>query len=233
MKVIRVSEGKYSEVKLENGKRVFISVLPDRITASTMLLTFPRQKIWEYEFPFHIRTALAAWDSSKEVLSLTLEAIKGAKHLDELLLLLENDASKVLRDYVDRHGDEARQISVDKVGRHALRQMLKSAMKESPDFVAIINEYGEVLERAGTEDAPKYPTAVYPQSLLPYPKEAIKEALETALCSTQDESMKESLKVDLVLLDAFVEDAEANRQNSAMLEAYRLAEDLRKRRQHE
>ena len=179
MKTSRVGEGKFAEIKLDDGKRIFLSVLPDRITASTMFLFFTRKKIWEFIFPFYIRTAREAWDTSKRVLALTLEAIEEAKDLDELAALLERDASMTLRAYVRLRGEEAKQTAVDKVGLDASKDMLGSARKDFLD-ATIVSEYGAVLEEVSLEAAQKYPAAVYRQSLLPYPKEVIREALEAA-----------------------------------------------------
>lgn len=58
MQINRVKRGKFSEIKLEDGRKIFLSVFPDRITASLMFLFIPTKKIWEFIFPFYIRTAI-------------------------------------------------------------------------------------------------------------------------------------------------------------------------------
>lgn len=215
MKINRVIDGQYSEIKLEDGKKIFLSVLPDRITASTMVLFIPTKKIWEFIFPFYIRTAVEAWDSSKAILKIVSESIEHVKNLEELKHCLETQTSKALREYVKEHGEEALDTSVDKVGIHALNQMVNP--KGLQKIETIIHEYGKVLERVGQEGMEKYPCAEYPQSLLPYAKETIRKALEDRLRYTDDEKIRENLKVGLVLLDGFIEDEEANRKNSEML----------------
>src|SRR3990167_677129 len=116
MKINRVVEGQYSEIKLEDGKKIFLSVLPDRISILTMVLFIPIKKIWEFIFPFYIRTSAEAWKSSKDILEITLESIKDISSLEELKRRLENSTRALLRDYIKDHGEEAKEISVDKVG---------------------------------------------------------------------------------------------------------------------
>ena len=192
MRINRVIEGKYSEIKLEDGKKIFLSVLPDRITASTMVLFIPTRKIWEFVFPFYIRTAIEAWQSSKDILRIVLETIHGVKHLDQLKECLESATSKALREYTREHGEEARDISADKVGMLAMKQMLNQ--KDLQNAELIIHEYGKVLEKIGKETMQKYPCVVYPQSLLPYPKEVIQKALEDGLRYISDQTMRKNIR---------------------------------------
>jgi hypothetical protein len=215
MKINRIIEGKYSEVKLEDGKKFFLSVLPDRITVSRMFLFIPIKKIWEFTFPFYIRTAVEAWDSSKNILRIVLETIRSVENLNELKECLEGTTSKALREYIKEHGEEARDISVDKVGILAIKQMLNQ--KNLQKIEAIIHEYGKVLEKLGQETMQKYPAVVYPQSLLPYSKEVIKKALEDGLRYIEQEKMRENIKFCLGSLVAFIDDEEADKRNSEML----------------
>ncbi|MFA5169129.1 MAG: hypothetical protein WC420_00065 [Candidatus Paceibacterota bacterium] len=81
----------------------------------------------------------------------------------------------------------------------------------------IIHQYGKVLEKVGRETIKKYPAVVYPQSLLPYPKVVIEEALKDGLIYVEDEEMKENIKGCLGSLVAFIDDEEANIRNSKIL----------------
>ncbi len=96
MKIIRVMDGKYSEIELRDGKRVFISVLLDRITASRMFCFISFKKIWEFIFPCQIRTTLHSWDSSRVILKMILSEIDEVESLEELQNCLENQVSKIL-----------------------------------------------------------------------------------------------------------------------------------------
>lgn len=215
MKINRVIEGKYSEIKLEDNKKVFLSVLPDRITASTMFLFFPTKKIWEFVFPFYIRTAVEAWDSSKTLLKIVIQTIAQVQNLQELQSCLENQTSKVLREYVKEHGESARDVSFDKVGTLALKQMLNP--KDLQEIETIVHQYGKTQEKVAQEIMTKYPAAVFPKSLLPYPKEKIQKALAESLRYVDDEQMAENIKSCAVFLEGFIEDEEANRRNGEML----------------
>jgi len=129
--------------------------------------------------------------------------------------VLENDTNKVLRDYTKEHGEKAREISVDKVGVHAIKQMVNP--KALQKIETITHEYGRVLEKVGQETMQKYPAAVYPQSLLPYPKEVIEKALNDDLRYIEDEKMIVNIKNCLAFLIAFIDDEEANKRNSDLL----------------
>lgn len=215
MKINREIEGKYSEIKLEDGKKVFLSVLPDRITASTMVLFMPTKKIWEFIFPFYIRTAVEAWDSSKTLLKIVLKTIENVQNLQELRDCLEDQTSKALREYIKEHGEGARDISVDKVGVHALKQMLNP--KDLAEIEKIVHEYGKIQEKVAQEIESKYPAMVFPKSLLLYPKEKVQKALSEALRYVDDEQMAENLKSCTVFLDGFIDDEEANKRNTEIL----------------
>lgn len=216
MKRVTYVEGQYSQIKLDDGSRIFVEILPERVLAKKMVLgIIPTKTIWEYIFPFYIRTAVEAWDSSKMILSTVLETIENVKDLRELKAVLENDTNKALREYTKEHGEKAREISVDKVGMHAIKQMLNP--KALQKIETMIHEYGRVLEKVGQETMQKYPAAVYPQSLLPYPKEVIEKALNDGLRYIEDEKMKINIKNCLAFLIAFIDDEEANRRNSELL----------------
>jgi hypothetical protein len=227
MKINRTIDGQYSEIKLEDGKKVFLSVLPDRITVSTMVLFFPTKKIWEFVFPFYIRTSAEVWESSKAILKAVLDSISDVRDLNELQHCLKTKTSKSLRDYSKEHDEETRNISVDKVGMHAIKQMLNP--KELQKIETIIHEYGKVLEKVGQETIQKYPAVVYPQSLLPYPKEVIEKTLNDGLYYIDDEKMIENIKACRAFLIAFIDNKEANRRNNELLNNKGFQEAMKKR----
>ena len=124
MKRVTYVEGQYSQIKLDDGSRVFIEILPERVRAKKMIAgIIPTKTIWEFIFPFYIRIAIEAWDSSKMILDIVLKTIENVKDLRELKTTLENETNKILREYVKKHGEEAREISADKVGMPAIKQM--------------------------------------------------------------------------------------------------------------
>jgi hypothetical protein len=216
MKRVTYIEGQYSQIKLDDGSRVFIEILPERVRAKKMIAgIIPTKTIWEFVFPFYIRTAIEAWESSKMILDIVLETIKNVENLENLKIVLENETSKSLREYIKEHREEARDISVDKVGTIALKQMMNPKSLQKTE--KIIHEYGKILERLGQETMQKYPALVFPKSLLLYPKEVIKKALEESLRYYEDEKVRGSIKFGLGSLVAFIDDDEANKRNSEML----------------
>lgn len=204
-------------------------MLPDRIIVSEMWWIFPTKKVWEFLFPFYIRTSNQAWDSSKAILRLTLDAINGATTKEELHRRLEGAASRALREYVKDHGEEAAGIAIDKVGIHALEKMI--APKELMEIEKIVKAYGKVQVEVCEQMMDKYPTMHFPQSLLPYPKEKIEWALQGAIRHTDDEKMVENLRSCLDMLQtSFVDDAVAEEKNKPLRENedYQIA--VRKRK---
>ena len=83
----------------------------------------------------------------------------------------------------------------------------------------IIKAYGKTVETIGLDMPTKYPAMAFPQSLLPFPKEEIIEALNFCIENTnQDKKMTENLKAVAYVLTLFVEDEEADKRNKPLLE---------------
>ncbi|MGB4781591.1 hypothetical protein, partial [Candidatus Methylomirabilis sp.] len=62
MKRVTYVSGKYSQLGLDDGSRVFIETLPEKVRVKKMILgAIPSKTIWEYKFPFYIRTVGSAW----------------------------------------------------------------------------------------------------------------------------------------------------------------------------
>lgn len=75
---------------------------------------------------------------------------------------------------------------------------LRDMVQIPDDAMQIIGEYGKTL----AEDQ----RLLHPISLLPYPKDTIKKAIETALKCAEDREMRQHLHVVLFALDDFVPD---------------------------
>lgn len=228
MEKITYVAGQYSQLKLDDGSRVFLEMFPEKVRIKKLIFgIIPTKTIWEFTFPFYIRTAIEAWESSKSILEIVLETIQGVENLIELKNRLENETNKALRDYIKEHGEEARDISADKVGMLALKQMMNPKSLQKTE--KIVHEYGKILEKLGQETMQKYPALVFPESLLPYPKEIIKRVLEESLQYYEDEKIRGSIKFGLDSLVAFIDDEEANKRNNEMLNSKGFQEAVKKR----
>ena len=91
----------------------------------------------------------------------------------------------------------------------------------------IIHRFGEIMENTGKQMMEKYPSCSFPQSLLPYPKETVKWAIEYALQYTQDENIKENMKISLVWLSFYIKDEDANENNNKILNNPEYVETLK------
>jgi len=192
-----------------------------------MVLFVPTKKIWEFVFPFYIRTAVEGWDSSKAILKLVLKTIEHVQNLQELQICLENETSEALRGYIKEYGESARDISVDKVGVHAFKQMMNP--KDLAQIERIVHDYGKTQEQVAQEIMTKYPAMVFPKSLLPYTKEKIQKALSESLRYIDDKQMVENLKSCAVFLEGFIDDEEANKRNNELLNSKRFQEAVKRR----
>jgi len=88
---------------------------------------------------------------------------------------------------------------------------------------AIIRAYGDLLVRVSEDDKDKYPACVYPESLLPILKSALAKLLAVEIQSSSDADERRVLETRLALLDDFVDDQQANEQNAAIRAAIDLS----------
>lgn len=87
------------------------------------------------------------------------------------------------------------------------------------DSTKIIRAYGKVYEDVFERLVTHYPAVKFPQSLLPYNKSVIANALKIGISLNKDN--KESLEAltnGLVALDEFIDDREAYIENNKILD---------------
>lgn len=125
MKKITYVSGQYSQFKLEEGGKFFLEALPDKVKISKMIFgIIPTKVIWEFKFPFYIRTTTEGWNTSKEVIDLILDSISDCRttgQLAEKLTVLRGE----LRNYVERNEERAMTLAFNKVGELAFKKLEK------------------------------------------------------------------------------------------------------------
>lgn len=89
----------------------------------------------------------------------------------------------------------------------------------------IIQAYGKALEESSRG---KDSHLLIPESKLLYPKEVIRLALKATIETTENEHMKEQLKVWLLFLDDFVPDNEAPQDTKDNLRAWAERNKIKK-----
>jgi len=83
----------------------------------------------------------------------------------------------------------------------------------------IVKAFGKTVEVVGQDMPTKYPAMVFPQSLLPFPKKDIQEALNYFIEKTeQDEKMEKHLMGAVSTLTLFIDDKEAEKRNKPHLD---------------
>jgi hypothetical protein len=205
VKRVTYVSGKYSQLGLDDGSRVFIETLPEKVRVKKMILgAIPSKTIWEYKFPFYIRTVGSAWTLAEQVLNLVLESVKDCTTIHGLTKRLVHDTVRILNVFVDQNEPQAHLMGIEKLGIVGAKKSIESSptMRDAAaipsEIMGIIGDYGGVLAER-TEP-------IQPISRLPHPKEKIEHAFRIALGVTKDEKMREHLRYCLLALDDFVPD---------------------------
>lgn len=221
MKKITYVSGQYSQIKLDDGLRVFVETLPEMVRIKKMILgTIPTKTIWEFKFPFYIRTVGKAWELAKEILDLVLNSVNDCKTIEELEQKLKGETTALLSNYIQNNEVRAYQIGIEKLGSFAAKKYiesspkLKDALTIPGDAMDIIGDYGKVLEDLQKREGGNF---FHPISKLPYQKEKIESALDTALKIAKDEKIIEHLKVARTALKTFIPDDEVEKTNQNVL----------------
>ena len=118
---IRYAPGKYCTLILGDGTKWFFEALPEGVRIGKMGLILSKQ-LWEYQFPFYIRTAIEAWDTSKEVLEIVLNAADGSNNSSELEQSLPK-INKLLDAYIENNKDRAWSVAINKLGKYAFKKL--------------------------------------------------------------------------------------------------------------
>lgn len=123
MKKITYVKGEYSQTKLDDGSKIFIETLPEKIRVKGIFLgLIPTKTIWEYKFPFYIRTVGGAWETAIEILDLVLQSMDNCKTIEELHEKLRDSSRQVLDGYVDKNKMRALDIGFKQLGKKALEK---------------------------------------------------------------------------------------------------------------
>lgn len=222
MKRVTYVSGKYSQLELDDGSSVFIETLPEKVRVKKMILgAIPSKTIWEYKFPFYIRTVGSAWTLAEQVLDLVLESVKDCTTIHGLEKRLIHDTVHILKVFVDQNEPQSHLMGIERLGIVGAKKSIEGSptMRDvvaiPSEIMGIIGDYGGVLAER-TEP-------IQPISRLPHPKEKIECAFRIALGIAKDEKMREHLRSCLLALDDFVPDEEVSRMRAnpgARLEAW-------------
>jgi hypothetical protein len=204
----------YSNVRLENGDPIFISVAQTGVLVKKSKLGFWGPKLYQ---------SLTAYDAAAtaQALHALFPNYLGANGLSNATLRSFTNAvlhcstaaevANALNTAGERHqpkGERSRFASELQVASEFKEDDLQSAAN------AIIRVYGDLLVRVSEDDKNKYPACVYPGSLLPIPKPALAKLLAIEIQKTSDAIEKRVLGRGLAMLDGFIDDEQANEQNA-------------------
>ncbi|MEK6690508.1 MAG: hypothetical protein AABY78_04285 [Nitrospirota bacterium] len=231
MKKITYVAGQYSQFKLNDGTRLFIETLPEKVRIKKMVLCFiPTKILWDFSFPFYIRTVGRAWDLAKEILDLVLQSIEDCKTLNELKQRLHSETTSLLLDWVERNKERAYLKGMEELGSFAAKKyvksspMLRDAVAVSQDTMEIIGDYGKLLENLPTNEK-ESSRLLHPLSLLPHLKDKIDNAIKIALGIARDEETKNHLETALMALEDFIPDDEVPEKPEENMKAWLSRKD--------
>ncbi|MBI2623724.1 MAG: hypothetical protein HYW65_04120 [Candidatus Liptonbacteria bacterium] len=212
MEKVTYVKGQYSQIKLYDGSRIFVGTLPEFVRVKKLILgIIPTKTIWEFKFPFYIRTVGGAWNLAEEILDKVLISIKNCEKLTEVKETLENQTKQLLSEYVKDNEERAYSIGIEKLGSFAAKkylghsQKLKDAISMPTDVMSIVGDYGKTLEDLHANEDKRL---LHPISGLPHSKEQIEKALKAALKIAKDSALVNHLKIALITLEDFVPDNE-------------------------
>lgn len=183
MKPVTYEPGRFAQVKLGDGTRLFVRTVAFGINVRRMVFAMvPTGLVWEYSAPFRIRTHVGGPASGLE--KWLLDTV--LKHLSYCQTLPE------------AHGILSR-----------LSQGLERVFEDPARFADdsdVIAAYGETLTRLSAPEAPKR-GPLMPESELRHSKERIRAAFDRMIGVTP-EAEREEMRVSLMFLDDFAPDAE-------------------------
>jgi hypothetical protein len=174
--------GQFAQVRLVDGTRLFLQLRPDGLTVRRMAFAglLPGRLLWRYGSPYPLRRVGPGSPLGSKLLEALLAAVEPCATLEQLPFALETLSA-------------------------VLDRLLLHGQLPPADYAEVVKAYGALFE-----DCAQGPTRglLRPQSLLPFPKEAIREALEYALALPCDAQMRAALLGGLESLDDFVPDQE-------------------------
>ena len=211
-------ENCYSNVRLDNGDPVFISVAQTGVLVKKSKLGFFGPKLYQ---------SLTVYDAAR-----TAQALHG---LFPDYIGPDGMTNPTLRSFTNailHCSTPAEVVNVLNTANEAGRrkpddEQPKAAAKSKEDELqiaanAIIRLYGDLLVKVSEHDKEKYPAGVYPGSLLPIPKPALAKLLALEIEHATDANESGVLERGLALLDGFIDDEQANEQNAMMRAALDL-----------
>lgn len=174
--------GQFAQVKLADGTRLFLRLTPDGLTVRRMALggLLPTGLLWSYRSPYLLRAVGPGNPLGSQLLEALLAAVEACGTVEQLQAGLET-----LTALLDR--------------------LLLHGQAPPANYSGVVKAYGAVWETIAQRESLGL---LLPQSVLPFPKEVIREALEYALALPCDPEMRRGLLGGLDSLDDFISDEE-------------------------
>jgi len=219
----RTPKGTFSQIKLDDGKRILVSFTQKELAIFKLTLgAIPVGKIFKHdisEFLDFFSVKIKQVGIGGSFLQTVVDYILPCKNMEEVA----EKMNAVVKGYDDPAIKEKTQ---QKLGQQVQKLF---AEKDFEEVKTVVSEYGKIMEKAGLDLMIKYPAGVFPESILPFPKEKIVESIKTYILNTNDEKVIESLGNGLVWIDNFINDKEANERNRKLLENKEFMEALKRK----
>jgi hypothetical protein len=117
--------GKFSQIKLQDGSKFFVETGPVGIRIRKLGLIMPKELVWEYIFPFFIRTQWDSWELSEQVLDLVLTQCAFFQREQDLVMNIAQ-VEENLQVFVQENFDYAYAKTLQKAGIEAANEALEN-----------------------------------------------------------------------------------------------------------
>lgn len=150
MKQETYAEGKFAQIQLPDGSRYFVETGPVGLRIRKVGLLGPNQLIWEYTFPFYIRTYWAPSDRSSHLLELVLRHLSRCitEHdLKRIIVTIEQDLQIYVQDNFDNVYSETIARGGAQIAEDALQNWQKKGYKFQPRIPGRIEKHAVRLQQ--------------------------------------------------------------------------------------
>ncbi len=101
LRTISHKPGEVFMFRLVDGSKLYLETLPQAIRLRKLVLGFiPTKTLWEFRFPFFIRTVGKASDLARETMELVVQSIGDCRTAPDVQRRLETKTTAVLNEYV-------------------------------------------------------------------------------------------------------------------------------------
>lgn len=122
IRVLSAKDGEIARFQVPDGSKLFLESMPHSLRLRRAgLIGGKGEPLWEFYFPFYIRTAMGPWNASKEAMHVALDIISDCQTTDQVVEQLYDRGFRRLMDWVWINGSQVRAEGLEKLKDHAAK----------------------------------------------------------------------------------------------------------------